>query len=107
MRAHHLIRDCYEDYACIKSDLFQPFLALLSTLDPIDFNLFVKEEDIPRGEFGGSWAKIFAHDRINFDRLHPPIRISLDLLKYLKPFHLSISYVGWAHQDSLLWTVWL
>ena len=57
-------------------------LGLVSTLDVIDFNLYVREEDIPRCEFNYNWDRIFKGGRINFDVLFPPIRISLDLLGY-------------------------
>lgn len=77
----HLITECYEEWSCIRSDVFQPILALISTLDAIDFNLFVKEEDIPKNEFINEWMGLFANDQINFDRLNPPVYISIGLLR--------------------------
>jgi hypothetical protein len=56
-------------------------LALVSALDAIDFNLFIKEEDIAKTDFADDWAGIFSGNQINFDLLNPPVRISLNLLR--------------------------
>lgn len=50
-------------------------------MDSIDFNLFVKESDIPICNFTEDWARLFAGEKINFDVMTPPIRISLDLIR--------------------------
>lgn len=70
------IAQCYERWAFVRSDLFQPFLALISSLDAIDFNLFVKEAEIPKSEPRYNWRGLCEGGQgsiINFDRLSPPV----------------------------------
>lgn len=44
-------RESYYPWAAIRSERFPAFLGLISSLDPIDFNLYIREEDIPQGDF--------------------------------------------------------
>lgn len=80
--AHPSFSNCYEEWSCLRSDSFEPLLALISSLDGVDFNLFVKEDDMAKTDFVDNWGRLFAADRINFDQLDPPVHISLGLIKY-------------------------
>lgn len=70
-------RECYERWALCQSDAFGPFLALISALDLVDFNLFIKEEDIYKGDFRVNWRNLFEGGQFNFDCFSPPIRLNL------------------------------
>lgn len=83
------IAQCYERWAFVRSDLFQPFLALISSLDAIDFNLFVKEAEIPKSEPRYNWRALFEGGGqgsiVNFDRLSPPVPIPPILAVKISP----------------------
>ena len=56
-----------------RSDAFLPFLALISTLETVDFNLFIKEDDISKKEFSFDWKNALKGPSINFELFDPSI----------------------------------
>ena len=77
----------------MRSDYGQPFLALISSLDAIDFNLFFKEQDICAIPFATRWEQAFDGGQIHFDKLSPPVRVSLELLQYVYPTFGRLFYL--------------
>lgn len=49
-------------------------------MDNVDFNLYVQEQFIPKGEFSVNWSKLFLADYIDFSVLDPPVFFPSELL---------------------------
>lgn len=64
----------WEGWSFILSRSFQPFLALISKMDVIDFNIFFKERDISYAEVK-NMRDLFGRDQMNFIQFSPPITL--------------------------------
>lgn len=78
-----MLSELYAPWACIRNDLFPPIIGLLSTLDTIDFNLYVREEDIPKEDNLLNWDAIMENGILHFDRFSRRFSGPFTLLLYL------------------------
>lgn len=76
-----MYRDLYEEWALCRSDQFHTFVCLLSSLDAIDFNLYVKEQTISKAPFSLDWSRFLGPDGVHFDSIQPPLLMPSFILR--------------------------
>lgn len=73
------LESLWEEWACIRSDAMGSICNLFNSLDAIDFNLYIREQDIPLETSEFPWERIFQYDdRIDFLCIKPIIRVPTD-----------------------------
>lgn len=57
----------------MRSEQFATLVCLLGSLDAIDFNLYIKEQAIPKEPFALDWERFLSPEGIDFGAVDPPL----------------------------------